>query len=105
MPDPFVFKSGKPRRPPTRKPKRGGWRKRQSNLGFESGLMATRLGGLLIKDDEGLMYVMVVRHNITFYIWRKDRNEWAVSAYGIDFNNHATFSRAADITIFMLDFE
>ncbi len=104
MPDPLLYKSGKPRRPATRKPKPGGWRKKVSNLQWETGLMSTKLGGFMETDEEGLTYIVVVRHSITFYIWREDKGKWCVSAYDVDFNSHATFSRAADITLFMLAF-
>ena len=84
---------------------RGGWRAKKSNLAWDTGLMATRLGGLMVVDDEGLTYVMVVRKSITFYIWRVSKDEWSVSAYDVDFDNCATFSRAGQITLFMLGFE
>lgn len=84
---------------------RKGWRNKDSDLSFRTGLMATKLGGLMVKEDEGLTFIVIVRKSITFYIWRIGQDEWAVSAYDIDFENFATFSRAGDITLFMLDFE
>lgn len=84
--------------------KRGGWRKKQSTLAYESGLMATKLGGLMTVDEEGLTYIMVVRKGVTFYIWREEAGRWAVSACEIDFDSHAIFKRAGQITVFMLDY-
>ena len=84
---------------------RSGWRKKQSTLAFDSGLMATKLGGIMVVDEEGLTYIIVVRKTITFYIWRVDKDKWAVSAHTLDFENHATFTKAGHITVFMLDFE
>ena len=86
-------------------PKRGGWRKKESDLGYKTGLMSTALGGIYITDEDDFKYIVVVRKNITFYVWRVDKSEWAVSAYDVDFDNHATFTKASQITIFMLDFE
>ena len=104
MPDPLLYKSGKPRKPAVRQPKKG-WRKRVSDLEYATGLMSQRLHGMMVKEDEGLCYVLVVRKSITFYVWREDKNIWNVSAHDLDFDNHAQFKRAADITLFMLDFE
>lgn len=97
-----VFKSGKPIKPATRIPKRG-WRRKKSDLEYATGLMSQRLAGMMVKDEEGLVYIIVVRKSTTFYIWRENKNLWNVSAHELDFINHAQFSRPGDITLWMYD--
>lgn len=84
--------------------KRGGWRKKTSDLEYVTGFMSTKLGGFMTKDEEGFVYITVVRKDVPFYIWRVDKDEWHVSAYDVDFESFAMFTRAADITLFMLNF-
>ncbi len=104
MPDPLLYKSGNPRQPATRTPRKG-WMKKTSDLEYTTGLMSQRLAGMMVKDDEGLVYIIVVRKSTTFYVWREDKDLWNVSADELDFNNHAQFSRPGAITLWMYDYE
>ena len=85
--------------PQGRQPKR----RRTSNLAYATSTLAIKLGGIMTTNDEGLTYIVVVRSDMRFYIWRIDNRQWAVCPEYLTFDSseYYQFSIPGDISLFM----